>query len=56
MKCLIHIMNTACPVASGGIISSFISCGLIQAGISQVTSFPNTWEQEEEEKELSAGS
>lgn len=53
---LIRIMNTQHPVGSGGIMCSITLCGLIQAGISQVTASSDTWEQEEEEKELSVGS
>lgn len=47
---LILIMNTHCPGASGGKRCCIILCGLIQAGISQVTASSDTWEQEGEEK------
>lgn len=53
---LIRVMNTQHPVGSGEMMCSITLCGLIQAAISQVTASSDTWEQEEEEKELSVDS
>lgn len=55
MKCLFTVWSHSVPVASGGIMRAVTVCGLIWAGISQVTASSYTWEQEEVETWLSSG-